>query len=319
MRICLMVEGQEDVTWDQWVALAAACEEADLDALFRSDHYLSVMGQAGRGSLDAWATLAGLAPATHRIRLGTLVSPATFRHPSVLAKMVVTVDHISGGRAELGIGAGWLESEHRAYGFAFPPTPTRMEIFEEQIEIVRRSWGPDAFDFHGRHYDLVAADPLPKPRQAPHPTLIVGGSGGTRSVAAAARWADEYNTVFVAPDVCRRRRELVLEAWRKAGRDDDTLVFSLMTGCIIGADNDDVRRRVRAVMRRAGEADESEGDWRRQRSANWVVGTVEEAVERLREFEAAGVQRIMLQHLAHTDLEMVRLLGDVARRLSARS
>ena len=139
MRVCLMIEGQEDVTWEQWLALAGACEDHGLEALFRSDHYGPVMGMPGRGSLDAWATLAGLAARTSRIRLGTLVSPATFRHPSVLAKMVVTVDHISGGRVELGLGAGWHEGEHRAYGFEFPPTPVRMERLAEQLEIVSRS------------------------------------------------------------------------------------------------------------------------------------------------------------------------------------
>jgi len=132
MRICLMIEGQEDVTWEQWLALAGACEEHGLEGLFRSDHYMSVMGRRGRGSLDAWATLAGLAARTSRIRLGTMVSPVTFRHPSVLAKMVVTVDHISGGRAELGMGAGWHQDEHTAYGFDLPPSDQRMSLLAEQ-------------------------------------------------------------------------------------------------------------------------------------------------------------------------------------------
>jgi F420-dependent oxidoreductase-like protein len=316
MRICLMVEGQEDVTWEQWVSLAQSCEAAGLEGLFRSDHYLSVMGQAGRASLDAWATLAALANATERIRLGTLVSPATFRHPSVLAKMVVTVDHVSGGRAELGIGAGWLEAEHRAYGFPFPSTATRLEMFEEQIEIVYRSWGATPFDFPGRHYTVVGLDALPKAVQQPHPTLIVGGSGGPRSVAAAARWADEYNTVFASPEVCRQRRAAVAEAWEKMGRDEDRFVFSLMTRGIVGTDADDVRRRVRAVMARTGEGDKSPDDWLAENRAKWIVGTVEEVVDQLRSFEDAGVERIMLQHLAHNDLAMVHLLGEVARLMA---
>ena len=140
MRVCLMIEGQEGVSWEAWLALAAACEENGYEALFRSDHYLSVMGRGDRGSLDAWATLAGLAAITSRIRLGTLVSPATFRHPSVLAKSAATVDHVSGGRVELGIGAGWFEAEHRAYGFRFAPLRTRMDAMAEQMEIVARSF-----------------------------------------------------------------------------------------------------------------------------------------------------------------------------------
>src|ERR687896_2191291 len=140
MRVCLMIEGQEDVTWEQWLALAGACEEHGLEALFRSDHYESVMGMRERGSLDAWTTLAALAARTSRVRLGTLVSPATFRHPSVLAKSVVTVDHASGGRAELGMGAGWFEREHEAFGFPFAPDRERVDVLAEQIEIVHRLW-----------------------------------------------------------------------------------------------------------------------------------------------------------------------------------
>jgi F420-dependent oxidoreductase-like protein len=198
MRVCLMIEGQEDVTWEQWLALAGACEEHGLEALFRSDHYGPLMGMPDRGSLDAWATLAGLAARTSRIRLGTLVSPATFRHPSVLAKMVVTADHISGGRVELGLGAGWHEGEHRAFGFEFPPTPVRMERLAEQLEIVSRTFTDDVFSFSGRHYHLQDLRALPKPVQRPRPTLLVGGAAGPRSLALAARWADEYNTTAVA-------------------------------------------------------------------------------------------------------------------------
>ncbi|MGH2819948.1 MAG: LLM class flavin-dependent oxidoreductase, partial [Actinomycetota bacterium] len=163
MRICLMIEGQEDVGWKQWQALAVACEESGLEGLFRSDHYLSVGGHAERGSLDAWTTLAGLAAQTERIRLGTMVSPATFRHPSALAKSVVTVDHISGGRVELGLGAGWHEAEHRAYGFPFAGAPTRLEVLGEQLEIVRGAWDEGPFEFDGRHYRLEGLDALPKP------------------------------------------------------------------------------------------------------------------------------------------------------------
>src|SRR6266498_967719 len=175
MRICLMVEGQEGVTWEQWLALADACEAHGLEGLFRSDHYLSVMGRRERGSLDAWATLAGLAARTGTVRLGTLVSPATFRHPSVLAKTVVTVDHISGGRVEVGLGAGWLDQEHAAYGFDMPPAKERMARLAEQLEIVNGEWANGPFDFQGSYYRVKDLDALPKPVQRPRPNLIVGG------------------------------------------------------------------------------------------------------------------------------------------------
>ena len=315
MRICLMIEGQEDVTWDEWVALAAACEEAGLEALFRSDHYFTVQDRPDRGALDAWATIAALAAVTGRIHLGTMVSPVTFRHPSVLAKMVVTADHVSGGRVELGIGAGWHEPEHRAYGLPFPSPSTRLEMLGEQLEIVRRSWAPGPFDFDGRHYRLEGCDARPKPVQQPHPNVIVGGSGGHRSIALAARWADEYNTVFATPDVCRDRRRKVEDAWQAEGRDPATVVFSVMTGCVVGADEDDLRQRTRRTMDRHGDGSGSERDWLAGQGPEWIVGTVDEAVAQLGELAAAGVQRVMLQHQTNDDVAMVHLLGEMQSEL----
>ena len=315
MRLCLMIEGQEDVTWDQWCVLAEACESSGLEALFRSDHYLSVSGNTERSSLDAWTTLAGLAARTQRIRLGTLVSPATFRHPSVLAKSVATVDHISGGRAELGIGAGWNVAEHTAYGFPFPDAGVRLEMLAEQIEIVHRQWSDLPFDFHGHHYTLDDLNALPKPVQHPHPNLIVGGGANPRSASLAARWADEYNVVYASPAACSDRRERVAAAWEAEGRDPATLVFSLMTGCIVGADRRELENRARRVMG-LEEGRGSVGDWIEGRRGEWVIGTVAQVVDHLGRLRDAGVERVMLQHLAHDDVEMVALIGtEVARQL----
>jgi F420-dependent oxidoreductase-like protein len=315
MRVCLMVEGQEDVTWEQWQALAAACEEHGLEGLFRSDHYQSVMGRRERGSLDAWATLAALAARTSRLRLGTLVSPATFRHPSVLAKNVVTVDHVSGGRVELGLGAGWNEDEHRAYGFEMPPTATRMAILAEQLEIVHRSWTEEAFSFAGTHYRLDDLRALPKPLQRPHPPLLVGGGAGPRSVALAARFGDEYNTGLVSVEECRRRRGLVEAAWREAGRDPATVRFSLMTTCVVGRDRGELLERVAAMQAVTGGGGDPEALLAAP-PPHWLIGTADELVERLRVLEQAGVTRVMLQHLAHDDVDMVAVLGEVAATLA---
>jgi F420-dependent oxidoreductase-like protein len=309
VRLCLMIEGQEGVTWDGWVELARSCEEGGLEGLFRSDHYLSVQGRTEGGSLDAWSTLAGLASLTDRIKLGTLVSPATFRHPSVLAKSVVTVDHISGGRVELGIGAGWLSAEHESYGFDFPDSAMRVELLEEQIEIICRQWTEGSFNFDGRNYRIKNLDALPKPVQRPRPNLIVGGSGGRRSAAIAARWADEYNTVFATPEECARIRDRVEKTWAAANRNPADLVFSLMTGCVVGSDTAELQSRARAVMDRSGESG-SAGDWLDSLPDEWIVGTVEEVVDKLGELAEAGVQRVMLQHQNHTDTDMVRLLGE---------
>ena len=269
MRLGVMVEGQEGVTWDDWVALGRACEEYGYEALFRSDHYGPVMGEGERGSLDAWTTLAGLAGVTSTVRLGTLVSPATFRHPSVLAKSAVTVDHISGGRVEVGMGAGWNEAEHRRYGFPFPPTRERMDTFAEQLEIVHRQWKSEPFSFEGEHYQLVDSDPRPKPVQSPHPPLIVGGRGGRRSVALAARWADEYNTVSPTADECRALRERIAEACAQEGR--EPLPLSVMTD---------------------------------------LVREPDDAVRQLTELAKAGVERVMLRHLEHTELDVLQLIAE---------
>jgi F420-dependent oxidoreductase-like protein len=309
-----MVEGQEGVTWEGWRALAAACEEHGFEALFRSDHYLSVMGQADRGSLDAWTTLAALAAVTSRVRLGTLVSPATFRHPSVLAKSAVTVDQVSGGRAELGIGAGWLEAEHRAYGFPFAELRTRMDVLAEQMEIVARSFADEPFSFKGEHYEIEDLDARPKPLQRPRPPVVVGGRGGRRSLALAARWADEYNTFSASVDEIRERREAFAVAWREAGRDPNAFRFSAMVAVLVGADERELSERVARLAEWQGREPSELLDSLR---GTGVVGTIDEAAERLAELEAAGAQRVMIQHLLHDDLDAVRLIGrELIPRLS---
>jgi F420-dependent oxidoreductase-like protein len=303
MRVALMIEGQEGVSWEQWLALAAAAEEAGIEALFRSDHYLSLEAPGERASLDAWTTLAGLAARTSRIRLGTLVSPATFRHPSVLAKAVATVDHISGGRVELGLGAGWMELEHRAYGFDFPPTSERVARFAEQLEIVHRVWTEEATTFRGRFYELEECPGLPKPLQRPRPPIIVGGSAHPGTTRPAARFADEYNTFSVSPDEARRRRRRLDEACEAEGRDPATLPLSVMAGFLIGSDEGELRERARRL---AGDgADELLARY----DDSGVAGTPTEIVERFRAYEDAGVVRVMLQHLLHDDLDSVELVG----------
>jgi alkanesulfonate monooxygenase SsuD/methylene tetrahydromethanopterin reductase-like flavin-dependent oxidoreductase (luciferase family) len=296
MRLALMIEGQEGVTWEQWVALAGACEEAGLD-LFRSDHYTGFVGGAG-GSLDAWSTVTALSMVTLRVHLGTLVSPVTFRHPSLLARMVASASHISGGRIELGLGAGWNEMEHRQHGFPFPPPRERFAIFAEQLEIIRRSFEEEHFDFDGAHYELRESHPLPKPRG--HVNLIVGGSAKRGTLRPAARFADEYNTVFATPQEAERRRVAIDRACAEVGR--APLTFSLMTRCVVGEDRADAERRAGLIRKRFGEDPFAvEGIA--------IEGTVEQVVARLREYESVGVERVMLRHLLVDDLEMVALIG----------
>jgi len=302
-----MIEGQEDVSWDDWRALAAGCEQHGIDTLYRSDHYLSVSGFPERGSLDAWATLAGLAAVTETLRLGTLVSPATFRHPSVLAKSVVTVDHISGGRAELGLGTGWLEAEHRAYGFPFPPLRERFDRFEEQLEIITREWGEGGVDFDSAHYSIERLDALPKPIQRPRPPLLLGGRGAPRSVALAARYADEYNTVHKTLEELREIRAALDAACEAQGR-REPLPLSLMTTWIVADERDELADRadrLAAWMGREGGGEQL----LRDADASWIVGTTEEAREQLDRLAEAGVERVMAQQLLHRDLDALGPIG----------
>jgi len=283
MRVNLMIEGQEGVTWEQWVALAQAAEDAGLEGLFRSDHYRSIGNDDPAGSLDAWTVLAALAARTQQLRLGTMVSPVTFRPASVLAKSVTTVDHISGGRVELGIGAGWFEAEHVTYGFDFKTTRARLDELDRQLEEIVRQW-------------TTAEDVWPKPLQQPHPPIIVGGTAKPRTVRAAVRWADEYNTVFPTVEEARERRRVLDDAAREAGR--DPLRYSMMIGCVVGRNQEELERRLE-----------------RHRNPPPITGTVDQVVDKLREYEHAGVERVMLQHLMHDDVEMVAVLGEVAARL----
>lgn len=307
MRVGLMIEGQEGVTWDQWLALAQACEETGIEALFRSDHYMGI-GDPTRGSLDAWTTLAGLAARTTKLRFGTMVSPATFRHPSVLAKSAATVDHISGGRVEVGIGAGWYEGEHTAYGFEFPNLRVRMERFAEQVEIVHRQWTEESVDFQGKHYQL-RGPALPKPVQKPRPPIVVGGGGKPGTLTPAVRFANEYDSPGATLELCRERREAIDRACEKGGRDPATLPFSIMTGVIVGADEGEVRERARRLMQRSRNAGDDLDAFLAARRERGVVGTVSQAIERIQALEEAGVSRVFLQHLLHEDVDMVRLIG----------
>jgi F420-dependent oxidoreductase-like protein len=309
MRFALMIEGQEDVTWADWVALADACEVLGIEALFRSDHYLSVAGDRHRGSLDAWGTINALAAMTTKLRLGTLVSAATFRHPSVLAKLAVTADHVSGGRVEVGLGAGWMEAEHRAYGFPFPSLRDRMDAYAEQLEIVHRSFEPGPFSFHGKHYTVEDLDVLPKPIQQPHPPFIVGGSAAPRGARLGATWADEYNFAFVGPEQAAEKRHAVHEACRDIGRDPATITVSLMTGCVLGTDSDEVARRMGEIAALQGDPADDPHANAAEMAGTLIVGTPDEAIARLREYEAAGIERVFLQHLLHRDLDAIELLA----------
>jgi alkanesulfonate monooxygenase SsuD/methylene tetrahydromethanopterin reductase-like flavin-dependent oxidoreductase (luciferase family) len=301
VRLALMIEGQEGVTWDDWVALADACEEHGVESLFRSDHYISGFDES-RPVVDAWATLAGLAARTTKLELGTLVSPGTFRHPSLLARNAATADEISGGRIVLGMGAGWMKREHEAYGFDFATTRERVARFAEQLEIVHDLFRKDSVDFVGEHYGLQNAPGLKRPDL----TILVGGSAKPGTTGPAVKFADEYNCVFGTFDDARERKQRLDEACERGGRDPATVRYSLMAPLVVGRDDREVRESARRIGARFGREPQQVLE---RYAQSGPVGTVEQVVEKLKEIEALGFERVMLQHLAHQDLDTVALIG----------
>lgn len=315
MRFALMIEAQQGLTYEDQLAVARRAEARGFEAMFRSDHYDSFPGPSDVETTDAWAVLAGLARDTSRIRLGVLVSPVTFRTPGSLAKTAITVDEMSGGRIEVGVGAGWNESEHRRHGFPFPEIAERAEMLEETLEILHGLWdGPDGWSFLGRHYAVEDAKFRPKSgsipgRETGRPPIIVGGEGSPRSFRIATRYADEFNLSSSSPQVAAGKFAGLDETLRAAGRDPSTLVHSAMVGVLMGRDDDEVRRREGDLLRAFGQEEAGEA-WFEKRRARWVHGTPDEARAQVARFAEAGVERIMLQDMIARDLDMIDLMAE---------
>lgn len=302
MDLRIFTEPQQGATYDDLLAVARVSEECGFDAFFRSDHYLKMGSVAGDpGPTDAWITLAGLARDTETIRLGTLVTSATFRLPGPLAITVAQVDAMSRGRVELGIGAGWYADEHAAYGIPFPDLGERFDRLEEQVDVIVGLWDTpvgERFAHDGAHYPIRDSPALPKPVQQPHPPIIIGGAGGTRTPRLAARHANEFNRPFASLDETAASYARVDEACAAAGRDPATMVRSAAQVVCCGADESEVARRATAIGR---EPDELRRDG--------FAGTPDEVVGKLSAFAAIGCTRVYLQVLDLGDLDHVRLLG----------
>jgi len=301
MKLRIFTEPQQGATYDTLLAVASTAEAEGFDAFFRSDHYLSMGGDGLPGPTDAWITLAGLARETSRLRLGTLVSSATFRLPGPLAIAVAQVDAMSGGRVELGLGAGWYDDEHRAYGIPFPPTGQRFARLEEQLAVITGLWSTPVgttFDHDGAHYQLRSSPALPKPAQSPRPPVIVGGGGQRRTPALAARFADEYNTPFLDPLGARRQFDLVARACEAVGRDPASLRHSSAVVVCCGADKGEVARRAAAIGRGVDDL-----------ARSGACGTPAEVAARLSEWAEAGASSLYLQILDLSDLDHLRLIA----------
>jgi F420-dependent oxidoreductase-like protein len=305
MDLRVFTEPQQGATYDDLLAVARHSEELGFDAFFRSDHYLGMGTEGLPGSTDAWVTLAGLARETSTIRLGTLVTSATFRLPGPLAISVAQVDQMSGGRVELGIGAGWYEDEHTAYGIPFPATSERFDRLEESLAIVTGLWSTptgERFDFAGTHFRVADSPALPKPVQSPRPPVIVGGKGKRRTPALAARFADEFNVPFDSVETTGTQFGRVRDACADQGRDPDDLTYSSALVLCCGRDEAELARRAQAIGRDV--ADLREND---------LAGTPEEVVDRLGAYAEVGASRVYLQVLDLSDLEHLDLVAESVR------
>jgi F420-dependent oxidoreductase-like protein len=314
MRFALMTEPQQGLTYDEILALARTAEDAGLEAFFRSDHYTSFPGEAGLPTTDAWATLAGLARDTTRIRLGSLVSPVTFRIPGQFAKMVATVDEMSGGRVEVGMGAGWNDQEHAELGIPFPPLGERYGMLEEAVGIVHGLWTePDGWSFDGRHWQVAGSRFHAKPERPGrrHPPIILGGDGGPRLARLAARFADEFNLTSATPQRAREAYTRMRDACTAIGREPDSLHRSAMTGVLLAETQGELRDRIREQLAFTGAGDDAD-EWLAERRDRWILGTLDEAGARVQALADAGAERIMLQDFLPRDLDMVRLMGSLA-------
>ena len=303
MDLRIFTEPQQGASYDDQLRVATTAEAAGYDAFFRSDHFLKMGDVSGEpGPTDAWLTIAGLARETSRIRLGTLVNSATFRLPGPLAVAVAQADQMSGGRVELGLGAGWFEAEHAAYGIPFPGLRERFDRLTEQLEIITGLWGTlpgDRFSFTGEHHTVTDSPALPKPVQQPRPPVIVGGHGPKRTPALAARFADEFNVGFSPIDVVAAQFERVEAACQAIGRDPSELVRSTAQVIAVGRDDTEVARRALTIGREVDDL-----------RANGLAGTTSEVVDRLGEWrEKTGITRIYLQLLDLADLDQVELIA----------
>jgi F420-dependent oxidoreductase-like protein len=299
VQLRIFIEPQQGGSYDDQLAVACTSEECGFDAFFRSDHYLAMGGRDGLpGPTDSWITLAGLARETQRIRLGTLVTAATFRLPGPLAISVAQVDVMSGGRVELGIGTGWYEAEHRAYGIPFPPLGERFDRFQEQLAIITGLWTTPVgtpFSFEGKCYQVTNSPGLPKPVQRPRPPIVIGGGGPKRTPALAAMYADEFNVGFQSPATSAERFIRVREGCQAIGRDPASLVYSNALVVCCADDAATLRRRAAAIGREVDELRE-----------HGLCGTPAEILDKLGQYHAIGTGRVYLQVLDLSDLDHIR-------------
>jgi len=320
MRFALMIEAQMGLSYAEQLAIVRRAEAAGFESFFRSDHYASFPGSADQATTDAWAVLAGLARETSRISLGTLVSPVTFRHPGNFVKLVTTIDEMSGGRIEVGVGAGWNDADHKQHGLAFPDMKDRADLMEDQLVLLHGLWEEKpGWKFDGHQVRVRGGKLIPGPVQHDgrpvgkngrrRPRILTGGDGSPRGFRLAARYADEFNLTGASPNVAKQKGAELDAACTAAGRDPRSLTRSAMVGTLIGRDRDEVARRADALLSEFGEEGKSGLDWLQSRRSRWIMGTPDEARAVVERYAEAGIERLMLQDFLPRDLEHIDLLA----------
>ena len=321
MRFALMIEAQQGLSYEDQLAIARRAESAGFEALFRSDHYASFPGDSDQTTTDAWAILAGLARETKTIHLGTLVSPVTFRHPGNFVKLVTTVDHMSGGRIEVGVGAGWNDADHLPHGLPFPGINERADLLEDQLAILHGLWEEQpGWKYEGKQVRVRGGKLVPGPVQVEgrpigangrsRPRILTGSGGSPRGYRIAAKWSDEFNLTSSSPDMARDAEAELDEACRAIGRDPRTLTRSAMIGVLMGRDAAEVERRAGALLVAFGQQAKGGMEWLNERRSRWILGTPDEARALVQRFADAGIERIMLQDFLPLDLEMIDLMAE---------
>lgn len=311
LAVGLMIEGQEGLTWERFFRLAQAAEALGFESLFRSDHLTALEGFPGRESLDLWTSLTALALRTRRLRFGPLVCSLTFCHPSLVAKKAAALDELSGGRFELGIGAGWYRGEHHMFGLPFPPYAQRLEMLEEGARVIRALWSGQPADFAGRHYRLERAETHPRPAALP---LIMGGKNEQRTLRIIAEHADEWNCTYISADGFARKSAVLDEHCRALGRDPRSLRRSLMLPFVVGRDAAQVQARIDAQRAMFPSLPGDLAGWR---AAGYLGGRPAEVAEQLQAYQAAGASRVLVQHNSYDDLESLELFASAVLPLLA--
>jgi F420-dependent oxidoreductase-like protein len=311
VKLGIMIEGQEGLNWSRWNRLIDDAERLGFDSLWRSDHLFSVMGESQRETLALWPSLTAVALQSSRIEFGQLVSPTTFRHPVHLAADGAAVDQASGGRFWLGVGAGWNESEHAAFGFPLPPLKERMDRFEEALKVIKLMGTGEPATFAGEYFQLDNAHTTSKPTRASGARLMIGGSGERRTLRLVAEYADEWNATLAAHDTYDQKTEVLLRHCEAVGRDPGEIRRSMMIGHIVGRDADELRRRATELQTIVpGMRDVTPDELlTRQRERGWLVGTPAELIEQIQRRAAQGIERIMMQTFLMDDVEQLELIA----------